>query len=70
MFNVHYRYYYIEKNPCLVGQQHFQRKFLISVWIDIIDGILINPFLVLPLTSGVLSIFIWEDGVSHYNSNK
>ncbi|KAL4098417.1 hypothetical protein QTP88_023036 [Uroleucon formosanum] len=40
------------ENPHLVRQQRFQRRFSINVWMGVIGGVLIGPFLGLPRTVG------------------
>lgn len=52
VFNVHNRHYYAQENPHLVRQQRFQRRFSINVWMGVIGGVLIGPFLGLPRTVG------------------
>lgn len=52
MFNVYNRHYYAQENPHLVRQQRFQRRFSINVWMGVIGGVLIDPFLGLPRTVG------------------
>ncbi|KAL4126443.1 hypothetical protein QTP88_010665 [Uroleucon formosanum] len=52
VFNVHNRHYYVQENPHLVCQQRFQRRFSINVWMGVIGGVLIGPFLALPRTVG------------------
>jgi hypothetical protein len=36
----------------MVRQQRFQRRFLINVWMGVIGGVLIGPFLGFPRTVG------------------
>jgi len=52
VFNVQNSHHYSQENPHLVRQQRFQCRFSINVWMGIIDGVLIGPFLGLLRTVG------------------
>jgi hypothetical protein len=45
VFNVHNKHHYAQKNPRLVRQQRFPRRFSINEWMGVIGGVLIDPFL-------------------------
>jgi hypothetical protein len=52
VFNIHNRSHYAQENPRFVHQQRFKWRFPINVWMGVIGGVLIGPFIALPRTVG------------------
>jgi len=48
IFHTRNSHFYAEENPYLVRQQHFQWRLAVNVWVCVIDGYVVGPFLGFP----------------------